>query len=43
MRIEAVNLEEIIPECGHTTIEPILNRNHVQLIRNIAPEDGVGS
>ena len=37
VRIEAVELEEII-RSAVTTIESTLNRNHVQLIRNIAPD-----
>jgi signal transduction histidine kinase len=37
VRIEAVELEEIIRSAA-TTIESTLNRNHVQLIRNIASD-----
>ena len=37
VRIESVELEEII-RSAISTIESTLNRNHVQLIRNIAPD-----
>jgi signal transduction histidine kinase len=37
VRIEAVELEEIIRSAA-STIESSLNKNHVQLIRNIAPD-----